>query len=180
MPPCSRFTPSRSRRIKLPGTKSWRSKAGDPNNPNADAGDPAQYIIDKFQLADAHRITNGDEVVIAVINSEIDFNQPNLAGAITDHYDAGCGATAADPHGTGMAGAIVSHGQLMGVAPRASIIAICAFGGSGQPNANTVKIINGLDYAIQHGARIVNISFAGPPIRRFRRRCKSPARRESC
>ena len=137
-------------------------QAGDPNNPNADAGDPAQYIINKFQLADAHRITNGDKVVIAVIDSEIDFKQPNLAGAITDRYDAGCGATAADPHGTGMAGAIVSHGQLMGVAPRASIIAICAFGGSGQPNANTVKIINGLDYAIQHGARIVNMSFAGP------------------
>ncbi|MFZ3353190.1 MAG: S8 family serine peptidase [Xanthobacteraceae bacterium] len=137
-------------------------QAGDPNNPNADAGDPAQYIINKFQLADAHRITNGDKIVIAVIDSEIDFNQPNLAGAITDRYDAGCGATAADPHGTGMAGAIVSHGQLMGVAPRASIIAICAFGGSGQPNANTVKIINGLDYAIQHGARIVNMSFAGP------------------
>jgi hypothetical protein len=137
-------------------------QAGDPNNPNADSGDPAQYIINKFQLADAHRITNGDKVVIAVIDSEIDFNQPNLAGAISDRYDAGCGATAADPHGTGMAGAIVSHGQLMGVAPRASIIAICAFGGSGQPNANTVKIINGLDYAIQHGARIVNMSFAGP------------------
>ncbi len=137
-------------------------QAGDPNNPNADAGDPAQYIINKFQLADAHRITNGDKIVIAVIDSEIDFKQPNLAGAITDRYDAGCGATAADPHGTGMAGAIVSHGQLMGVAPRASIIAICAFGGSGQPSANTVKIINGLDYAIQHGARIVNMSFAGP------------------
>lgn len=137
-------------------------KAGDPNNPNAEAGDPAQYIIDKFHLADAHRITNGDKVVVAVIDSEIDFKQPNLAGAIADRYDAGCGATAADPHGTGMAGAIVSHGQLMGIAPRASIIAICAFGGTGHPNANTVKIINGLDYAIQHGARIVNMSFAGP------------------
>ncbi|MGA8818464.1 MAG: S8 family serine peptidase [Xanthobacteraceae bacterium] len=137
-------------------------KTGDQNNPNAEAGDPAQYIIDKFHLADAHRITNGDKVVVAVIDSEIDFKQPNLAGAIADRYDAGCGATAADPHGTGMAGAIVSHGQLMGIAPRASIIAICAFGGTGHPNANTVKIINGLDYAIQHGARIVNMSFAGP------------------
>ena len=137
-------------------------QTGDQNNPNADAGDPAQYIIAKFHLADAHRITSGDKVVIAVIDSEIDFKQPNLTGAIADRYDAGCGATAPDPHGTGMAGAIVSHGQLMGVAPRARIIAICAFGGTGHPNANTVKIINGLDYAIAHGARIVNMSFAGP------------------
>ena len=134
----------------------------DQNGPNANPGDPAQYIINKFQLADVHRITNGDKVVIAVIDSEIDVNQPNLAGAITDRYDAGCGATSPDPHGTGMAGAIASHQQLEGVAPRASIIAICAFGGSGHPSSNTVRIINGLDYAIQHGARIVNMSFAGP------------------
>ncbi len=134
----------------------------DQNNPNADLGDPAQYIINTFHLADAHRITNGDKVVIAVINSAIDINQPNLAGAISDRYDAGCGAASPDPHGTGMAGAIASHGQLMGVAPRASIIAICAFGGAGHPSANTVKIVSGLDYAIQHGARIVNMSFAGP------------------
>ena len=136
--------------------------AQDQNTPNADQGDPAQYIINKFQLADAHRITTGDKVVIAVIDFEIDFNQPNLAGAITGRYDAGCGASAPDAHGTGMAGAIASHGQLEGVAPRASIIAICAFGGSGYPSSNTVKIINGLDFAIQHGARIVNMSFAGP------------------
>ncbi len=142
--------------------QSGDQQAGDQNNPSADAGDPAQYIISKFRLPDAHRITNGDKVVIAVIDSEIDFKQPNLAGAIADRYDAGCGASAPDPHGTGMAGAIVSHGQLMGVAPRATIIAICAFGGTGHPNADTVKIINGLDYAIQHGARIVNMSFAGP------------------
>ena len=61
-----------------------------------------------------------------------------------------------------MAGAIASHGQLLGVAPQANIIAICAFGGAGQPEASTMNIIKGLDYAIQRGARIVNMSFAGP------------------
>jgi hypothetical protein len=62
-----------------------------------------------------------------------------------------------------MAGAIASHAQLLGVAPQANIIAICAFGGAGQPKSSTIKIIEGLDYAIRHGARIVNMSFAGPP-----------------
>ncbi len=110
----------------------------------------------------SHRITKGDKAVVAVIDSEIDSNQPNLAGTVTDRYDAGCGATSPDPHGTGMAGAIASHGQLLGVAPQANIIAICAFGGAGQPEASSIKIIKGLDYAIQRGARIVNMSFAGP------------------
>jgi subtilisin family serine protease len=82
---------------------------------------------------------------------------------VIDRYDAGCGVTAPDAHGTGMAGAIASHAQLLGVAPGAKIIAICAFGGSsGSPEATSVKIIRGLDYAVQHGAKIVNMSFAGP------------------
>jgi len=134
----------------------------DQNDPNVDQGDPAQYIVKKFHLADAHRITKGDNVVIAVIDSEIDSNQPDLVGRVTDRFDAGCGASSPDAHGTGMAGAIASHVHLLGVAPRANIIAICAFGGAGQPKATSTKIIKGLDYAIQHGARIVNMSFAGP------------------
>ena len=77
-----------------------------------------------------------------------------------------------------MAGAIASHVRLLGVAPQANIIAICAFGGAGQPKASSIKIIKGLDYAIQHGARIVNMSFAGPLDPALRRRCRLPARRE--
>ncbi len=61
-----------------------------------------------------------------------------------------------------MAGAIVSHSGLLGVAPDAKIMAICAFGGSGSPQATSANIIRGLDYAIEHGAKIVNMSFAGP------------------
>lgn len=135
----------------------------DQNDPDANAGDPAQYIIRKLRLAEVHQITRGDKVVIAVIDSEIDSNTPDLAGTVSERYDAGCGASAPDAHGTGMAGAIASHQQLLGIAPQANIIAICAFGGSGQPKSSTIKIIEGLDYAIQHGAKIVNMSFAGPP-----------------
>ncbi|HZR61103.1 MAG TPA: S8 family serine peptidase [Xanthobacteraceae bacterium] len=134
----------------------------DAANPD-EVGDPAQYAVKKLELTTAHRITKGDNVVIAVIDSAIDTNQPDFAGRVIDRYDAGCGVTAPDAHGTGMTGAIASHIQLLGVAPSAKIIAICAFGGSGgSPEATSVKIIRGLDYAVQHGAKIVNMSFAGP------------------
>ena len=132
----------------------------DQNNPAL--GDPAQYAVKKLRLAEAHQITKGEGAVIAVIDSEIDPNQPDLVGRVTDRFDAGCGASSPDAHGTGMAGAIASHVRLLGVAPQANIIAICAFGGVGQPKATSIKILKGLDYAIQHGARIVNMSFAGP------------------
>jgi subtilisin family serine protease len=61
-----------------------------------------------------------------------------------------------------MAGAIASHDHLLGIAPGAKVIAICAFGGEGTAESTSLKIIKGLDYAIAQGARVVNMSFAGP------------------
>ena len=135
-----------------------------PDTPSADLGDPAQYIVRKFDLAAVHRISQGDDIVIALIDSRVDLRQPDFAGRVVDSYDAGCGPnTPPDAHGTGMAGAIASHIGLLGVAPNAKILAICAFGWTGTtPEATSANIIRGLDYAIQHGAKIVNMSFAGP------------------
>jgi subtilisin family serine protease len=129
---------------------------------NANLGDPAQYVVGKFHLAESHRISRGDNVTIAVIDSEIDANHPDLAGVVSSRFDAGCGATAPDAHGTGMAGAIASHDHLLGIAPGAKVIAICAFGGEGTAESTSLKIIKGLDYAISQGAKVVNMSFAGP------------------
>ena len=134
----------------------------DPADPDAGVGDPSQYVIAKFHLPESHRITRGDNVTIAVIDSEIDANHPDLAGVVENRFDAGCGNTAPDAHGTGMTGAIASHQHLLGVAPNAKIIAICAFGGDASGESTSIKIIKGLDYAIAQGARIVNMSFAGP------------------
>ncbi len=130
----------------------------------AERGDATQYVIAKLHLGAAHRITKGDDVVVALIDSRVDTKQPDFAGQIVDTYDAGCGANAPpDPHGTGMAGAIASHSGLVGVAPDAKILAICAFGGSSAtPQATSANIIRGVDYAIEHGAKIINMSFAGP------------------
>jgi hypothetical protein len=137
----------------------------DKDDAAAEGGDPAQYVVAKLHLNAAHRITKGDDVVIALIDSRVDTKQPDLAGRIVDTYDAGCGANARpDGHGTGMAGAIASHVGLVGVAPDAKIMAICAFGAgsSGTPQATSASIIRGVDYAIEHGAKIINMSFAGP------------------
>ena len=131
--------------------------------PSELVGDPAQYVIGKFHLGETHRLTKGDNVVIAVINSEIDTSHPDLAGVVTSRFDAGCGATAPDPHGTGMTGAIAARKNLLGIAPNVKVIAVCAFGGeAGAAESTSLKIIKGLDYAIQQGARVINMSFAGP------------------
>ena len=135
-----------------------------PGGPATDLGDPAQYVVQKFDLAAVHRITEGNDVVIALIDSRVDLKQPDFGDRIVDSYDAGCGPNAPpDTHGTGMAGAIASHIGLLGIAPNAKILAICAFGGTGaSAEATSANIIRGLDYAIEHNAKIINMSFAGP------------------
>jgi hypothetical protein len=131
--------------------------------PSEPVGDPAQYVIGKFNLGETHRLTRGDNVVVALIDSEIDAGHPDLAGVVTSRYDAGCGATAPDAHGTGMTGAIAARKNLMGVAPNVKVIAVCAFGGNaGAAESTSIQIIKGVDYAIAQGARVINMSFAGP------------------
>ena len=53
--------------------------------------------------------------------------------------------------------------RLMGVAPAARILAIRAFGASGNSaEATTFAVIKGIDYAMAQNARVINMSFNGP------------------
>ena len=129
----------------------------------AGKGDPSQYVVGKLQLNEVHRIATGENVLVAVIDSEIDATHPDLAGSIVGQFDAIVAPDAPDEHGTGMTGAIAAHRKVIGVAPRARILAIHAFSPNAQSQAATSQsIVAGIDRAIQQGARVINMSFAGP------------------
>jgi Subtilase family len=126
-------------------------------------GDPAQYALAKLRLPEAHALSRGSNVTIAVIDSGIDVTHPELADAIVESFDALGAKEGAHVHGTGIAGAIVSHARLMGSAPKARILAIRAFGAAANGAESTsFVILKSLDFAAMHGAQIVNMSFAGP------------------
>src|SRR5882757_8512039 len=126
-------------------------------------GDPAQYALLKLRLPQAHTLAHGANVTIAVIDSGIDIRHPELANAIAGSFDALGSKEGPHGHGTGIAGAIVSHARLMGSAPAARILAIRAFGvAPGGAESTSFVILKGLDYAAANGAQIVNMSFAGP------------------
>ncbi len=124
----------------------------------------AQYALAKLHLPEAHRITEGDRALVAVIDSGIDETHPDLTGAVVDRFDTLGGTVQAHAHGTAIAGAISAHGALLGVAPHANILAIRAFGAADTtPGAEgtTAHVVEGLNWAYDHHARIVNMSFAG-------------------
>jgi subtilisin family serine protease len=125
--------------------------------------DPGQYAIGKLRLIEAHALSKGEDVRIAVIDSAIDVAHPELAGAIVGTYDALRSTEGAHTHGTGIAGAIVGHARLLGSAPSARLLAIRAFGAtSSGAESTSFVVLKGLNYAVEHGAQIINMSFAGP------------------
>jgi subtilisin family serine protease len=136
------------------------------------ADDPArislsstQYAVAKMHLPEAHRLSTGQGVVVAIIDSGIDSANPELAGSIADAFDVVDGVARPHKHGTAVAGIIGSHANLMGVAPGAKLLAIRAFAGEeGKLGAGdtTDHIVRSIDWAHQRGARVVNMSFTGP------------------
>jgi subtilisin family serine protease len=127
-------------------------------------GSAAQYVVRKLHLLEAHRINKGDDILAAVIDSKIDRGHPDLAGVIMDEFDAIGTPGAAHSHGTAIAGAIAANSKLVGVAPKVRLLAVRAFSGSGESaQSTTFNILKGLDWAASRNARIVNMSFAGPP-----------------
>jgi hypothetical protein len=127
-------------------------------------GDPAQYANVILRLPQAHTLALDSNVTVAVIDSGIDFKHPEFAGAMIDAFDALGSKEGPHAHGTGVAGAIISHARLMGSAPAARILAIRAFGAApkGGAESSSYVILKALNYAAGHGAQIVNMSFAGP------------------
>jgi hypothetical protein len=127
-------------------------------------GASEQYVVNKLQLAEVHKVATGRGVLVAVVDSAIDMKHPDLAGAFVEQYDAVGRREKPHFHGTGMVGAIAAHRRLMGIAPEARILAIQAFSGTTRqsPEATTKQILAGLDWAVRKGARVINMSFAGP------------------
>jgi len=122
-----------------------------------------QYILAKWRLPDVHRVATGRGVLVAMIDSEVDQRHPDIAGAIADRLEPIGQEFKPQPHGTGMAGAMASHRRLIGVAPNARILAVNAFGtDSDSAYGTTEQILKGIDWAIAKGAKVINMSFAGP------------------
>lgn len=122
-----------------------------------------QYELAKLNLPQAHALAKGDDVLVAVIDSGIDAAHPELAGSVADAFDALDTPMTPHAHGTGIAGLIAAHGKLKGAAPGARILAVRAFDPDGKSaQGTTFSILKGLDWAAERGARVINMSFAGP------------------
>src|ERR1043166_5692862 len=144
------------------------SLAGDAGSQTAGASgtawqDQLQYVLAKLELPQAHHLATGDKIRVAVIDSGIDASHPEIEGRIAESFDAADSSEPPHGHGTGMASTIVAHDRLMGIAPSARILAIRAFTVTAKgPESTTFTLLRAIDWAVAHGAQVINMSFAGP------------------
>jgi type VII secretion-associated serine protease mycosin len=129
-----------------------------------------QWHLRYLKIADAHRITRGAGVTVAVIDSGVDphpdLRRNLLQGTTVVPGDKGNGQVDGDGHGTMMAGLIAAHGKnsrdgALGIAPQAKILPVK----DSKPgnNGSGIEIAAGIEWAVSHDATVINISSATGP-----------------
>jgi thermitase len=149
-----------------------------------DAFYPLQWALPKVGIPQAWNYARGSaDLLVAVVDSGIDYNHPDLAGQIVNGIDFmpempsgpnGEGSpdtTDMDPndelgHGTHVAGIIAAHAEnqmgVAGIAPNVKILNVKVLNADGW--GSSFAIAQGITFAADKGARIINLSLGGPDI----------------
>ncbi len=117
-----------------------------------------------------HGAATGRGVTVAVIDSGVDASHPELRGRVAASYDTTGYGTSADRHGTAVAGLIAAlpdNGTgAWGTAPGADILSIkaCQPAAPNELDARcwSATVAKAIDLALEEGARVINLSIAGP------------------
>jgi thermitase len=125
-----------------------------------------QWPLVRMKAPQAWDVTTGDPVTVAVVDTGVDYNHPDLVGKVINGYDfINNDNDAMDDywHGTHVAGTIATASNngagIAGVSWGARILAVKALGSDGSGDDFTVS--DGIRYAADHGAKIINLSLGG-------------------
>ena len=127
-----------------------------------------QWALQKIGAPAAWDIHSGtDNVIIAVIDTGVDLDHPDLAANLVPGWDFVNGDSLPDDdhgHGTHVAGIAAGVGNngvgIAGVSWRAKIMPLKMLDASG--SGSTYNLAQAIYYAADHGAKIINLSLGEP------------------
>ncbi|MCX4401921.1 type VII secretion-associated serine protease mycosin [Streptomyces sp. NBC_01764] len=143
---------------------------------HADGIRAQEWALDAMHTQQAWRTTKGQGITVAVLDTGVDDQHPDLAGNVLAGKDmVGFGAQRGDRawarHGTAMAGIIAGHGHgvgngdgVLGIAPEAKILPVRVIledGDSARTRARNTRgnaLAEGIRWATDHGADVINLS----------------------
>lgn len=125
------------------------------------------WQVRTLDLAKVHKMTQGEGITVAVVDTGVDANHPDLKGNVLrgeDLYGDTKGWVDRHGHGTAMASLIAGHGHgpgnrdgVLGVAPKAKILPVTVK----SPKTDVMSpkaIASAIDWAVGQGADIINVS----------------------
>lgn len=134
--------------------------------PALGAADPLrarQWGLDMIEADAAHRVATGTGAIVAVIDSGVQADHPDLTGRLLpgrDFVDDDATPQDGDGHGTHVTGIVAAtEGNGIGigsVAPGAKVLPLRVLDDYGAGDLRDVA--DAIDYAVAHGADVINLS----------------------
>ncbi|MFU8850718.1 type VII secretion-associated serine protease mycosin [Micromonospora sp. SL1-18] len=127
-----------------------------------------QWYLDELRIDQAHKLSTGGGVIVAVVDSGVDATHPDLRGRVLpggrSYGASGDGRADEDGHGTHIAGIIAATNAgpdgVTGIAPSAQILPIKLYKGNDKSSNDAVAL--GIRMAVDGGAKVINVSYGWP------------------
>jgi hypothetical protein len=161
---------SKDRRVRLTqALQTFATRTEDYNDPYVGL----QRGFQQMDVADAHPWSRGEGVKVAIIDTGVDIQHPDLRASIAaavNFVDADDSQFQRDRHGTEMAGVIAAVANnregIVGVAPSARLLIFkaCwqAHSDEDAAGCNSFTLARALTAAFDAHAQVINLSLAGP------------------
>ncbi|MDQ2673800.1 MAG: S8 family serine peptidase, partial [Chloroflexota bacterium] len=127
-----------------------------------------QYSLDQMRVRDAWSLSKGGSGVVAVLDTGVQANHPDLNGRVLAGYDfVNDDTNAADDngHGTWVSGIIAAKANdgygIAGISWTDRILPVKIMSREG--TGSTSDLISGIRWAADHGATVINMSVGGFP-----------------